>query len=51
MARPTPYDLVFAQLDRDRFPPIRAALDARGVDPRDRDRFLLEPTVVESVDP
>ncbi len=40
-ARPTPYDLVFAPLAEERFPPIRAALAAAGRDPLDRDAFLL----------
>ncbi|HEX5387507.1 MAG TPA: hypothetical protein VFW66_12440 [Gemmatimonadales bacterium] len=39
--RPTPFDLVFAPLADDRFPPIRAALESAGHDPRDRDAFLL----------
>ncbi len=44
--RPTPFDLVFAPLADERFPPIRAALAAAGTDPRDRDAFLLVPEVV-----
>ncbi len=41
MARSTPYDLVFADLARDRFPDIQIALATGGHDPRDRDAFLL----------
>ncbi|HET7600742.1 MAG TPA: hypothetical protein VFK09_10640 [Gemmatimonadales bacterium] len=40
-ARPTPFDLVFAPLAEERFPAIRAALEAAGGDPRNRDAFLL----------
>ena len=39
--RPLPFDLVFETLADDRFPPIQAALQASGRDPRDRDAFLL----------
>lgn len=39
--RPTPYALALAGLAEERFPAIRAELDAAGHDPRDRDAFLL----------
>jgi hypothetical protein len=45
-SRPTPFDLVFAPLADERFPPIQAALAASRRDPRDRDAFLLVPEVV-----
>jgi len=41
MERPTPFDLVFSGLAPERFPPLRDALAAAKVDPRDRDAFLL----------
>jgi hypothetical protein len=41
MGRPTPYELVFAELATDRFPEIRKALGDAGADPRDRDAFLV----------
>jgi hypothetical protein len=41
MSRPTPFDLVFAELAGERFPAIREALAGAGRDPRDRDAFLL----------
>ncbi len=41
MDRPTPFDLVFADFARDRFPDIQTALAAGDHDPRDRDAFLL----------
>lgn len=40
MARPTPFDLVFADLTP-RFPALRDDLAKAGADPRDRDAFLL----------
>lgn len=39
--RPTPFDMVFADLADLRFPAIRDALRAGGHDPRDRDAFLM----------
>jgi hypothetical protein len=42
MPRPTPFDLVFTGFAQDRFPRIRAALDAGGRDAADRDAFLIE---------
>lgn len=41
MERLTPFDLVFSGLAPERFPPLRDALAAAEVDPRDRDAFLL----------
>jgi hypothetical protein len=49
MLRPTPFDLVFGQSSPEVFPPIQAALDAAGYDPRDRDRFLMIREVVTLV--
>ena len=42
MPRPTPFDLVFSDVAPDRFPRIRAALEAAGRDGADRDAFLIE---------
>jgi hypothetical protein len=42
MSRPTPFDLVFAGFAQDRFPRIRAALEAGTRDAADRDAFLIE---------
>jgi len=42
MSRATPFDLVFAGVADDRFPPIRDSLAATGADPLDRDRFMLD---------
>jgi hypothetical protein len=47
--RPTPFDLAFADLADERFPPIRDGLAADGVDPADRDAFLLNREVVTLV--
>jgi hypothetical protein len=47
--RLTPYDLVFAPMADERFPPIRAALAATGQDARDRDAFLLTREAAELV--
>lgn len=41
-ARPTPFDLVFADLSSDRFPAVRASLEATGADPHDLDAFVLD---------
>jgi hypothetical protein len=40
-ARPTPFALAFGDLAGGRFPAIDHAISASGVDPRDRDVFLL----------
>lgn len=47
--RLTPYDLVFAPMAQERFPPIRAALAATGRDVLDRDAFLLTAEAAELV--
>ena len=49
MTRPTPFDLAFAELAPERFPPIRDALSRDGADPADRDAFLLNREVVTLV--
>ncbi|HEX5003680.1 MAG TPA: hypothetical protein VFV65_00075 [Gemmatimonadales bacterium] len=41
MDRPTPFELVFADLAPDRFPALRDALAAAEANPADRDAFLL----------
>jgi hypothetical protein len=46
MARPTPFDLVFAHTAETVFPAIRGALERDGHDPADRDAFLMVPEVV-----
>ena len=46
MARPTPFDLVFAHTAETVFPVVRAALERDGHDPADRDAFLMVPEVV-----
>src|ERR1700740_2111233 len=46
MARPTPFDLVFAHTAETVFPLVRAALEQGGHDPTDRDAFLMVPEVV-----
>ncbi|HET9039265.1 MAG TPA: hypothetical protein VFN40_03790, partial [Gemmatimonadales bacterium] len=46
MARPTPFDLVFARTAETVFPLVRAALERGGHDPTDRDAFLMVPEVV-----
>ena len=46
MARPTPYDLFLAPIADESFPRIRASLAAAGVDPADRDAFLMDRDVV-----
>jgi hypothetical protein len=46
MARPTPFDLVFAHSAETVFPLVRAALERSGQEPTDRDAFLMVPEVV-----
>lgn len=48
-SRPTPFDLVLAGFAEARFPALRAALEAAGADPHDRDRFLMEREAVQAV--
>jgi hypothetical protein len=43
--RPTPFSLVFDSIAPEQFPAIRVQLAARGLDPRDRDAFLMVPEV------
>lgn len=47
MDRPTPFDLVFSSLAHEQFPAVEAALASGGVDPRDRDAFLLTLPVMQ----
>lgn len=47
LPRPTPFDLVFADMAETRFPAIRDALNEMGHDPRDRDAFLMTRPAVE----
>jgi hypothetical protein len=47
--RPTPFDFAFADLADERFPGIRDSLVAEGVDPSDRDAFLIDRAVVTLV--
>lgn len=47
--RPTPYDLAIAPWADERFLPVRQALGDLGVDPWDRDAFLMAKPVVELV--
>jgi hypothetical protein len=49
MARPTPYDLFLAPIANESFPRIHAALAAAGVDPADRDAFLMDREVVSLI--
>ena len=49
MARPTPYDLFLASIADERFPRIRGSLAAAGVDPADRDAFLMDREVVSLI--
>ena len=48
-ARPTPFELAFAELADARFPGIRSALASEGTDPADRDAFLMNSEVVALV--
>ena len=45
--RPTPFNLVFEDMARTRFPEIRASLAEASVDPANRDAFLLDRNVVQ----
>jgi hypothetical protein len=42
MPRPTPFDLVFHRVAQSSFPRIAASLAESGVDPSDRDAFLMD---------
>jgi hypothetical protein len=46
MARPTPFDLVFPRIAESSFPRIAASLAQSGVDPADRDAFLMDREVI-----
>jgi hypothetical protein len=45
--RPTPFDLVFDVIARDRFPEVRTSLESTAADPANRDAFLLDRHVVQ----
>jgi hypothetical protein len=47
--RATPFDLVFDTFAKDRFPEIRSSLAASGADPANRDAFLLDRFVVQTL--
>jgi hypothetical protein len=49
-SRPTPFDLVFAELAEARFGPLEEAIVQAGHDPRDLDGFLLVREAVELLD-
>jgi hypothetical protein len=46
MPRPTPLDLIFPRIATTEFPAIRKAVEEAGIDPTNRDAFLLLPDVV-----
>ena len=46
MPRPTPLDLIFSRIATTEFPAIRKAVEEAGIDPTNRDAFLLLPDVV-----
>lgn len=47
--RPTPFSLVFDSIAPVQFPAIRQQLATRGLDPRDRDAFLMVPEVASLI--
>jgi hypothetical protein len=47
VSRITPFELVFGELADDRFPALKASLTAAGIDPLDRDSFVLDRAVTE----
>jgi hypothetical protein len=49
MPRPTPFDLIFDRIAGERFPALRSALEAAGVDPTDRDAFLMVREAIQLV--
>ena len=49
MARPSPFDLLFASVAQDRFPVLRDSLAAVGRDPRDRDAFVMTREAIQLV--
>jgi hypothetical protein len=46
MPHPTPLDLIFPHIATTEFPAIRKAVEEAGIDPTNRDAFLLLPDVV-----
>lgn len=49
MPRATPFDLIFDRIAGERFPALRAALESAGVDPTDRDAFLMVREAIQLV--
>jgi hypothetical protein len=49
MTRPTPYQLFLAPIADESFPRIRGSLSAAGVDPADRDAFLMDREAVSLI--
>ncbi|HTK55247.1 MAG TPA: hypothetical protein VL295_00365 [Gemmatimonadales bacterium] len=47
MSRVTPFALVFGELAEERFPALKASLAGAGIDPADRDAFVLDRAVTE----
>lgn len=47
MNRPTPFEIVFGELADERFPSLKASLASAGIDPYDRDAFVLDRAVTE----
>ncbi len=47
MSRTTPFALVFGELAEERFPALKASLTGAGIDPADRDAFVLDRAVTE----
>ena len=47
MNRPTPFEVVFGGLADERLPALKASLGAAGIDPYDRDAFVLDRAVTE----
>lgn len=47
MTRTTPFALVFGELAEERFPTLKASLSGAGIEPTDRDAFVLDRAVTE----
>ncbi len=47
MKRIAPFDLIFGEIAEERFPALRASLGGAGIDPADRDAFILDRAVTE----
>jgi hypothetical protein len=47
VSRTTPFALVFGGLAEERFPALKASLAGEGIDPTDRDAFVLDRAVTE----